>query len=352
MRFPFTRSTFVALTIFLLAVFLSPPASALTPEQSTRASGLFAAYREAMKKGDRDAAEEAIADMITDLPGAAAAVVHEEILTEAGALARDYARDAEALLARNEATKAVRDPEVVQDRKLIAEIYATTDEAAQKKRLAEEGWPAMERLRAKLQADPGKALETDAVLLQLRESISFRLDLCDDLAEHAGLPRVDGLREQLNVSAGESAGLMSIATARDRRVLAANRKAAESGDVPKSDVIGVEDSNRLRMLAGLPALLLDPKLCKAALIHSEDMSKHRFFAHESPVQGRRSFGDRAAEAGTSASAENIAQGQRDAFEANKSWFLSPGHFRNFFNSGFTRIGYGSHGKYYTQLFGN
>jgi hypothetical protein len=305
-----------------------------------------------MKKGDRDAAEEAIAEMITDLPGSAAAVVHEEILTEAGALARDYVRDAEALLARNDATKAVRDPEVVQDRKLIAEIYATADEAAQKKRLAEEGWPAMERLRAKLQADPGKALETDAVVVQLRESISFRLDLCDDLADHAGLPRDGRLRDQIDVSVGESAGLMSIATPRDRRVLAANRKAAESGDVPIRDVIGVEDANRLRMLAGLPALLLDPKLCKAALNHSEDMSRHKFFAHESPVKGRRSFGDRAAETGTTASAENIAQGQRDAVDANKSWFHSPGHFRNFFNSGHTRIGFGSHGNLYTQMFGN
>jgi uncharacterized protein YkwD len=352
MRFSYTRSTFFALTVCLLSGILGSSASALTSEQTTRASGLFAAYREAMKKGDRDAAEEAIAQMIDELPAAAAAVVHKEILTEAKALARDYARDAAALLARNDATKAVRDPEVVQDRKLIAEIYATTDEAAQKKRLAEEGWPAMERLHAKLQADPGKALGTDAVLLQLRESISFRLDLCDDLAEHAGLPRDGDLRDRLNVSVGESAGLMAIATAKDRRVLAANRKAAESGDVPKSDVIGVEDSNRLRMLAGLPALLLDPKLCKAALIHSEDMSKHKFFSHESPVKGRRSFGDRAAEAGTSASAENIAQGQRDALQANKTWFLSPGHFRNFFHSGFTRIGYGTHGKHYTQLFGN
>lgn len=352
MRFPFTRSTFVALTVCLPAVFLSPHASALTPEETARASSLFSAYRESMKKGDRDAAEEAIGQMIDELPAAAAAVVHKEILTEAETMARTYARDAQNLLARSEAAPVARDPEVVQDRKLIAEIYQTADEAAQKKRLAEEGWPAMQRLQAKLMPAPGSALETDAVLQQLREAIEFRLDLCDDLAEHAGLASDDELRDQINVSTGESAGLMSIASAKDRRVLTANRKAAESGDVPKADVIGVEDANRLRMLAGLPALLLDPKLCKAALNHSEDMSKHKFFAHESPVQGRRSFGDRAAEAGTTASAENIAQGQRDAADANKSWFHSPGHFRNFFNSGHTRIGFGSHGNLYTQMFGN
>ena len=45
---------------------------------------------------------------------------------------------------------------------------------------------------------------------------------------------------------------------------------------------------------------------KAALNHSEDMSKHNFFDHDSPVKGRRSFGDRAAEAGTTASAHTTA----------------------------------------------
>jgi uncharacterized protein YkwD len=351
MRFTYTRSTFIALTVCLLTVFLSSPASALTSEQSTRASSLFAAYRESMKKGDRDAAEEAIAQMIDELPAAAAAVVYKEILTEAETMARDYARDAEALLARNDDTKAVRDPEVVQDRKLIAEIYATKDEAAQKKRLAEEGWPAMQRLRAKLLPDPREKLEADVGLRLRRESILFRMDLCDDLAEHAGLPRDGNLRDRLKVSAGESARLMSIATAKDRRVLAANRKAAESGAVPELDVAGVEDANRLRMLAGLPALLLDPKLCKAALIHSEDMFKHKFFAHESPVKGRRGFTDRAREAGTTASAENIASGNENPMAANQAWFHSPGHFMNFFRPGFTRIGFGTHEKRYTQLFG-
>jgi uncharacterized protein YkwD len=352
MRFFPEYPSYIALAVCLLSGVLCPVVSALTPDESKRASGLFAVYREAMKEGNREAAEDAIGDMISELPGTAAAVAHKQILSEAQALARDYTRDAQALLAHADAGKAVRDPEVVQDRKLIGEIYAVSDEAEQKKRLAEEGWPAMERLRAKLLPAPGSALESDAVLIQLRDAILFRLDLCDDLAEHANLPPAEDLRKQLNVSSGESAGLMSIATAKDRRVLTANRKIEESGDVPEKDVIGVEDSNRLRMLAGLPALSLDPNLCKAALMHSEDMFKHKFFDHKSPVEGRREFTDRAREAGASASAENIAQGQQDAADANKAWFLSPGHFRNFFGSSFTRIGYGTDNGYYTQLFGN
>lgn len=341
----------VALTVCLLAGLLGQYASALTDEQRTRASSLFTAYREAMEGNNREAAEEAIETMISELPGAAAAVAHKQILTEAGKLAREYASDVEALLARDDAGKAVRDPAVVNDRKLLAEIYGTKDEAAQKKRLAEEGWPAIERLQAKLMPDPKEKIGSDAVLRLRREVILFRLDLCDDLAEHAGLEPDVGLRDQLDVSSGESAGLMAIATAKDRRVLSANRKVAESGDVPELDVAGAEDGNRLRMLAGLPALLLDPKLCKAALIHSEDMFEHKFFAHESPVEGRREFTDRAREAGTTASGENIASGNQDPMGANRAWFHSPGHFMNFFNLSYTRIGYGSHEKRYTQLFG-
>lgn len=342
----------IALTVCLLFCFLSTSASALKPEERKRASSLFEAFREAMKKGEREAASEVIEVMIKELPGTAAALAHKEIFTETKALALDYSRDAKALLSCYDSTKAVRDPEVIQDRKLIAEIYASTNEAVKKKRLAEEGWPAIKRLHTKLQADPGKALDSDAVLLQLRDGISFRLDLCDDLAKHAGLPSEKGLQDLLDVSVKESEGLMSIATPMDRRVLIANQKTAESSDIPKSDLIGVEDANRLRMLAGLPALLLDPRLCKGALIHSKDMVEHKFFAHESPVEGRRSFTDRAREVGTTASAENIAMGHQDPIDANKAWFHSAGHFRNFFHSNYTRIGYGSHGKYYTQLFGN
>lgn len=351
MRFFRTRPSFIALSVCLLSSFLSPSALALTPEQSARASSLFAAYREAMKKSNRAAAEEAMGAMIEELPGSAAAVAHKQIRIEVDAMVRAYVSDVEELLSRDDTREAVRDPEVVKDRALIAEIYAIKGEAVQKKRLAEEGWPAIERLRAKLLPDPKEKLEADVGLRLQRESILFRIELCDDLADHADLPRDGGLRDQLNISAGESAGLMSIATVKDRRVLKANQKVAESGDVPELDVIGAEDANRLRMLAGLPALLLDPKLCKAALIHSEDMFVHNFFAHESPVKGRREFTDRAREAGTTVSAENIAMGNQDPAAANKAWFLSPGHFMNFFRPNFTRIGFGTHEKRYTQLFG-
>lgn len=344
------QPAFVALIACLLVISLSPSAPALTDDQRTRASGLFADYRDGMSRNQRDAATAAIQGIIADLPTEASTLARRQILLEAEALTRGFIADVEALLARHDTRVAQRDPQVVKDRALIASILATRGDDAQKKRLAEEGWPAIERLQATLIPDPRKLIEADAALVARRDAILFRLDLCDTLAKRAGLPQDTAVRAKLDISAIGGAGLMGIATAKDRRVLADNREIAEAGTVPEVDVAGIEDANRLRMLAGLPALRTDPDLCKAALIHSKDMHEHNFFAHESPVKGRQKFTDRAREAGTTASGENIAMGQRDPIQANRGWFLSPGHFRNFFGN-HARIGLGTHEGYYTQLFG-
>ena len=46
------------------------------------------------------------------------------------------------------------------------------------------------------------------------------------------------------------------------------------------------------------------------------MEKLKFFAHESPVEGKKTMVDRAKRMGTTASAENIAMGQPDGEAAN------------------------------------
>ena len=69
------------------------------------------------------------------------------------------------------------------------------------------------------------------------------------------------------------------------------------------------------------------------------------------MPGKRSFTDRAALAGTSASAENIFAGSSDPHGANNGWFYSPGHHRNMFAGGHNRIGLGHHDGRWTQMFG-
>ncbi|MFM7283121.1 MAG: CAP domain-containing protein [Planctomycetia bacterium] len=167
-------------------------------------------------------------------------------------------------------------------------------------------------------------------------------------------PRIDaGAREQL-VRAEEN-WLCTLAmpmSAGDRRVLLENR-AMESAPDLKLDPevgLGVLDLNRLRILLGSNALRIDPKLCVASQGHSEDMQRLGFFAHESPVEGKRTPGDRAAKAGTSGGAENIARGQRTAKSANQAWWYSPGHHKNMLG-GHARIGLGRKDDFWTQMFG-
>ena len=81
------------------------------------------------------------------------------------------------------------------------------------------------------------------------------------------------------------------------------------------------------------------------------MQQFNFFAHESPVPGRTTFSDRAKQAGTTASGENIQMGAFKSADAVKDWFLSPGHHKNMLSENHLRQGLGQAGKYWTQEFG-
>ena len=108
--------------------------------------------------------------------------------------------------------------------------------------------------------------------------------------------------------------------------------------------------NTTRILLGLEPLLLDLKLVEAARGHSADMAEQNFLSHESPVEGKRTFGDRAKLAGTTSSGENIAMGSRRGVDTNRQWFHSPGHHRNMLAK-HVRVGIGKSGKHWTELFG-
>lgn len=111
--------------------------------------------------------------------------------------------------------------------------------------------------------------------------------------------------------------------------------------------------NRERAAAGCGAVVADPGLATVARAHSADMRDRGFFDHTNP-DGRDPF-DRAAAAGVSARAENIARGQADAAAVMTAWMGSPGHRANILDCGLTRLGVGvaegAGGPWWTQLFG-
>ncbi len=149
----------------------------------------------------------------------------------------------------------------------------------------------------------------------------------DTIASFGGLPR-DGLR-----------------------IMKDNDKIAEKEKVPADEREGIREVNEWRLLLGLSPLVIDSKLCDASRGHSEDMNKKGFFAHESPVPGKKTPWDRAANEGTKASGENIYMGSQSPASANKGWFYSPGHHKNMFKAGHKRIGLGRYGGHWTQMFG-
>ena len=156
------------------------------------------------------------------------------------------------------------------------------------------------------------------------------------------------LDELLLAELADAAALAMPMEDEDREVLERNR--ALWAELDPGEVQGISKLNHMRLLAGLPALAIDLKLCDASRGHSKDMVELGFFAHQSPVPGKETPGKRAALAGTSGSAENIAAGQRTGEGAIRAWWYSPGHHRNMMGR-HRRIGLGRVADHWTQMFG-
>ena len=160
-------------------------------------------------------------------------------------------------------------------------------------------------------------------------------------------PAVAGRMDALDAEEAWLAVLATPMSDRDRGVFEENRTlAAELG---AEEAAGILHHNRIRVELGLHAQAIDLKLCEAGRGHSKDMHDLGFFAHESPVEGKKTPGDRAALAGTSGGAENIARGQRTGVDAVQAWWYSPGHHKNMLG-GAMRIGLGQFETFWTEMF--
>ena len=128
--------------------------------------------------------------------------------------------------------------------------------------------------------------------------------------------------------------------------------APPAADPAEAEVLALV--NAQRAANGCGALAGDEGLASVARGHSADMAARDYFSHSTP-EGVDPF-QRAAAAGQSAMAENIAAGQGSAAAVMESWMNSPGHRANILNCSLTRLGVGvgyggSYGIYWTQLFG-
>ncbi|MCH7224733.1 CAP domain-containing protein [Haloferula sp. A504] len=143
-----------------------------------------------------------------------------------------------------------------------------------------------------------------------------------------------------------------------REFLAAHEAAKESNAGHGNWASGTmktfaEILNRERLLLGLQPLRMDEKLSDAARGHSEDMARLGFFAHESPVPGKKTPWDRAKKAGFEGrgTGENIYMGSPEAQAAYDAWFASDGHRFIMHAAGPDTLGVGISGRHWTMMTG-
>ena len=221
-----------------------------------------------------------------------------------------------------------------------------------KDQITRTGDPALKRLQKLKIIDVREIFNSNSKLMKQRENIVAvaeqralcidRLILREDEAETFGLKEISEY-EKLNASLALWAPLEHL------QILHLNSKITKT--VPPEEASAVRDMNQYRILIGLRPCLLDPRLCIASREHSKDMEKKKFFAHDSPIPGKKSPWDRAKLVGTTANAENIFKGNQGGHVANRAWWYSPGHHINMLSPDAKRVGMGVHKKHWTQMFG-
>jgi len=236
-------------------------------------------------------------------------------------------------------------------------IRNLSDGGLSKEKIKAKGDPALGTLESQLVIPPEEVLKTRPELQTRRERLlalgAHRQRAADYLREHHpdaenALPDARPFPDALRDHEGLTSVLALAATDAERRVLVENADTAPK--IKPEEARGIRRLNLIRLLAGLKPLRIDVRLCDAARDHSKDMVEKGFFAHESPVPGKKTPWDRASNFGTSAHAENIAAGADTGAGSIRQWWYSPGHHKNMMG-GHRRVGLGRHEKTWTQLFG-
>lgn len=226
------------------------------------------------------------------------------------------------------------------------------EEGPMKPLLKTNSMPAIIALRELIMPTPQEVLATAPTSLDARRRIILVLaKFRDAVVDTAVLP--DQERAEAGILSRESEVIAALGglPREGLKIIKANDQIALKANIPAEEREGIRELNQWRLFLGLNALIIDPKLSEASRGHSEDMHEHRFFAHESPLPGKTTPWDRATNAGTKASGENIYMGSPSPHSANQGWFFSPGHHKNMFKASHLRIGLGRYQTHWTQMFG-
>ncbi len=319
---------------------------------SRESAKLVAEFRRA--KGDTDKQAKVVEKAVAAGPAALAALqkqIFRELHPQLDRYRLRFQQQAAGL-----AKSHLRKADLSEIARLRLPILALTKGEPTHEEIAAKGDPAMARLTEIFVVNRADVLAQSKDLQAEREQLQA-------LGKHwerclAALPQsapAEGeskkpftFEEYLSGEEELAAGLAVPMDPKTQQVLAVNARLA--GQLDPEEARTVLALNLTRNLLGLPALVIDLKLAAAARDHSKDMEQMKFFAHESPVPGKKTPWDRAARFGTSASGENIYMGSPDGKVANQAWFHSPGHFKNMLGD-HQRVGVGRSGVYFTEEFG-
>lgn len=247
------------------------------------------------------------------------------------------------------------DRELPELRKTIFDVAASAN--VTKEMIVEKSDPALKRIEELLAISAEEILKSDAKLPAQRQEL---LDLLayaqsaaaklppDVLKKLPELPNKERAEQELTDSEQMAATFAGPIQPADRQVLLNNLSLQKLLD--PEEARGMLRLNLIRIRLGLNAQSIDLKLVEAARGHSKDMVEQKFFAHDSPVPGKENPWKRAAQAGTSASAENIAAGSNKGEGAIQMWWHSPGHHKNMLGRQH-RTGLGRSAATWTQMFG-
>ena len=247
--------------------------------------------------------------------------------------------------------KAEANRQIRQYRKDFMMVYQL-NEAAMKPLLKTKSMPAIKGLKKLIMPSAEQVFATaPATLNRQRKIVLILAKFRDAIVDTAVLHDEEKAEQKIISKEKEAISSVSGLPHDGLRIMGDNDKIAGKENVPDDERRGIREVNEWRLLLGLNALIIDSKLCDASRSHSEDMERHKFFAHESPLAGKKTPWDRAANEGTKASGENIYMGSTLPAAANKGWFYSPGHHKNMFKGSHKQIGLGRYGRHWTQMFG-
>lgn len=370
------------------AIAADPRKPALTVEQRKELQGLIVEFRKVRAQPE---ARLEVIDRMARLGPIGLTNLLEVINQELGKQLADYrqafSKAAGAIIARR--TEVASLQEIGQLRKVVIDL--SQEEGLTKEQIVEKSDPALARLKTLILIGPQDILAANPPLVKRRETLGTlgsQWEKCSALllqaqaeedkqkkpsddkaapeaavteaAVQAKPPAEDTSSAESQPVAAPSftaylakeeeiaAALAMPMDPQTRAVLAHNSQLA--GKLDPEEARCVLDLNLTRNLLGLSALRVDLALTATARDHSSDMATHNFFAHESPVPGKKDPWERAKRFGTTASGENIAMGTLDGAVANEMWWHSPGHHKNMLGD-HARVGLGKHARHWTELFG-